>query len=988
MIVVWLGGYILSNLCSRFLANILCLLSFVMLFGCSYFFDEKVEETEYAYNEQKGECLADVNQTIKNFFNPDYEKNISEVDINNFVSCYQNTIESFLKHTISGGENPDHYSVENFERLVSRLYSGFYLPDYKIRYYLNLKEFLIGGGVDTLSADEIQAISRFIAKFGNSLKNINPYRRIILATRPLGRTKTDYELFRTAMKVLKNEVQNLFEELEVFKGKRFREFVPLVVSLLNSYDSDRLEQRKKYLPLILAFKNLALNTKSPHLSREDLPYFIDQSLAVYTAILEFDYFIENDSMFTNMGEVASFIARMPLFFNNAEVFQTVTLDAVKDVYEIAESILKGSLRRGRVIDFGKIESIIKGFEAGDMMTGHLTTPTLIQFIKEFSFFWLAPGQPQTFAITGYKISYTMDVFRSWFEKQSFLNSITIARGAKSLSLIESLPEFEKHPEYQYWKNVYGPSDATAYKSRFHQWDKQGRVLLSEKVDDFSYTELTLSNSIHVLMKLFAKPFNVNESDILNFKLNKKQAQRVYEVIRVLGVDLAFMDSRVRDSGSRGFEEANLFSTQLRNDAVLDFYEMHEYMYVLLASGNLADMIQRAVPQECLVEDIKGIHRKPVKKVDCFRSFLFDNFLTYFGHLERVKAFWQQADDYVKHHFWYSLEYASRAGVISDKHFDLAEIRIMASVLYYLETIYFNFDQDNNTYIQADEVKRAERHFRSLSVEAIDNFMTEVNKKGLLSIGNFKTGIQLDKGDLNRWAARVFLHLVRGGKVPDSLAAMLYDVIDMDSFTAIVSSSALNYQFDHVKSRMHHVLSIFGVLTMLELKFHELKVRSFIKNKWKELRASLVSSSLPVCLGKGNSHVFCDWSREIFCNENMNEKLYSDMREFSEKIFPEGPRTEIKDEEIYNFLYIYFTNSKSYRYLCAFPRKDMDRPLGPTQPEDLKKEESDSDPSTLRLLWESIFGKPYDLDEKEEKLKSDEESGSFDFNFDWKAILIF
>ncbi|MEM7647162.1 MAG: hypothetical protein AAF203_09650, partial [Pseudomonadota bacterium] len=464
-----------------------------------------------------------------------------------------------------------------------------------------------------------------------------------------------------------------------------------------------------------------------------------------------------------------------------------------------------------------------------------------------------------------------------------------------------------------------------------------RVTFNKGLDGFSYEELTASNSIQFLVELFGRPYNLNKEKLHGFEVNTDQAQEAYEVLRILGVEMAFMDSRVFDSGHRSFMEGNSFSAQLRNDSIFDFYEIYEYLSVGMSASSLAERIYQEIPQSCRL-DYKDVHFAYVTEARCFRKVVQESFSNYFDNLPVISDFWKRLSKNHQMDFWYTLEYASRAGAISEKPFDMPELRIMVAVLYYLETIFYNFDSDGNGIAEGDEVRKAEKHFRALVVD----FINDVGPKLIASaLPGIEGGADLLTQDaIDFLAPRVFTYLLFFGKLPEGKE-------DLDSVAKLATDEWLNLHLELVKADPLRILRIFATLAKVNLKGHRQKVETFLLEGHQELASDLDAAENPICF-ETPDRPFCRWSREIFCNETTSPAVYQWMRENRGNLFANLTPNAQDEDRVEGAMKLFgatFYRNSRFSTHCGFPVVDQE------PPEDVvTRQREEEAPSWNKLLF--------------------------------------
>ncbi len=895
---------------------------------CSYFFGEKKKETEVEYNGQIGSCIGRVNQTMADYFSRQEVADLTASKVDEFSQCYSEALESFVTYTKSGRVESNDFSAENIEQLIKRFHPEVQITADRIRGYIRLKAFLIGGDTETLSKQELRTIQELLPLITDGLKRLLPHRNTWMRIQPLSRDEEGYQQFDEAFEALKHEVGTVLSGLDAYQGRRNLNVVEISEFLIQELFGSEAASYLKYLNLIKAFKNFVVYESDETLKRGNLSLFSRQALLTYESLTRFDYFLKDESedgIFNNIGTLLSFITRVPAQLKDSSAFKGVGLRALSDIYSSGEAVLTYAIRSqpNQTLPMDRLRDVLLALEDAEIMNGDLTAGTLSYFIRGFSRKWLNPGGPDDSAFSMEKVVYIRSLLNKWIRRQQIVNTLFANTNDDTVSLLNHRENLPNSPYLDEWYEMFRKNEDGKELSA-HQWDSHNRIQYSRDITHFSYQELTVSNSISLLVELFMKPFNVNETNPLRYAVTDEQAQEIYESIRILGVEMAFMDSRVDDSGFRAFRETNNFSTQMNSDNQLDFYEGFEYLSVAMSAGQLADWIYEDLPKtnQC-ARDVTGVHGYQVIDANCVRQFLRENFLTYFGHLTTIANYWRQASNLEKTVFLRSLEVAARAGVIREKPYDLSEIRTTVSILAYLQAIFYMFDREHRngfadgieTSPGDSELRRAEIHFRPLILDFLVNKKPEVLADNEWIIRRACGSDASQQEILDCMAPKIFIHLLKRGNLP--LDAN--DICGSASFAWILFEINENVAFKETKADPGDVLKVFSALAKITLESHRGRVQDFILNRRQELFDSLSSPTPPDCR-EDPTQVFCRWGRELFCNENIFPNVYDFFRDNKYRLFTVPDYSENPEETTRQTMieiYEEFTDGPRSTH-CGFP----------------------------------------------------------------------
>lgn len=905
---------------SSWKVGILPTIAALLLLSCSYFFDQKDVVTEVNYNQDtSASCITKANNGLRKYFDVSNVPEMQAVEIDYIAECYQNSIQSFVKHTESGREDSENYTIENIELLINKFHPGIEVSQEKIGIYLRLKQFFFGGQAEILTITELKNIAKIVPVLNSVLKTLLPHRGIVFHKQKLLRDVHSYDKFTESFQVLHEQSSILLRALDPYSGPRKMDLWPMAAYFINGYYDGNTEHSDKYLPAAMGFKNLVLNSEGTELDRRKLNLLVEQSFSAGEALSKFSYFVQDDFIFTNIGFVLSFMTKIQAQLKNARVFQTLTLKAVLEIFDTGESILMRSTEQNQMKEVGidKVGGFLEGLGKAGFFSGNLTPNTLTIFIDNMSKKWLDPQAKRiTPNITQGKLKYLKKLMTKWFYRQQYINSHLLSGDPEKVQFPFPTDGLNSNPELTGWLKVFD-------KTSLHQWNRDNRVIFSKLDEGMSYGELTVANSLTILIELFMKPYNLEVSDPLEFTLFEfdtegeesdiSETQEIYEAMRILGVEMKIMDSREFNSGKKSFMEANNFTTQrAADDSLLNFYEAFELLSISLSSAALADYIHSDFNGSC-ERTYPDVHGYKVLEADCFGAHLFKNFSKYFNQLDTVNHYWESATYKEKRDFLDSLEYAARGGIISPKPVDVGEIRVMCSILYYLESIFYVFELPNSDdgIATGQEIENAEWHFRPLIKSII-----EKNNKDDVDFLYKKFEFKSREAVKDYLAPRVFLFLLNGGKLPIGkfkFARIYYLYDNTDKANA------------DLKATVADVLKVFGETAKSTHDNWKKTVTAFVKANHQNLFDALADEEPPICRDN-RRNVFCQWSRIINCNENINPDLYDWMHRQRYKLFSESAWAEDSDEAAATALGMfnqYFPDDQKFSTLCNFPRFSED-----------------------------------------------------------------
>ena len=959
-------------------------LSFCLI-RCSYFFDMGNQQGVISYGSDFGSCVSRVNGVLGSYF--DFSGDSvppTKSDLDAFKVCYQSSIDSFVRYTKSGRFRLNEYSAENVFSFFSRTYPDLNLSLESVEYYLSLKHFLIGGSPNTITKAELLHVRDLFILFTEYLKSLLPYHAVLFDKADLERSKDGYDKFQDTFRVLSQGLNPLLRAMGESSEDRQIDLRQSVCFFIREFGGDRkgvdpnedrtgfcpIDQDKglyRHLDFIIASKNLLVESSGDEWSRRNFDRLIYQAFLGYKAVMQFEYFVKDDNLFKDFDSVMHFIPRILSDSYQLDALKNeILLDSISDIMSLGEEVLSHTIESNphRRLSSHRIEDVLEGlkksgfYEDDENNEGGIRIEVMIRFFNRFSAKWLGPSfdeDDRVFAdkdgndvgLTRKRLSYAKDMYQKWLDDQRGLNKLFSAKERVSLARDDFESVFDEETvntlDNAFVQSLEGWAGFFNQVS-VHQWGDYG-VFFAKDLGDFDYRELTVNHSILWLIELFMKPYNslefnrddpdfgFSERDIYDYYVDEQESQEVYEVLRILGVEAKFMDSRSYESGKSSFAEGNLFGTQGKNDESFDFYEAYEHLSIYLSAYQLSEEFYRRFSDEkseCLM-DYKDVYGKYVLENNCLLDYLVLNFSDFFSHLEVVNDFWKSTSEQreVRQKFLEGLEYVSRGGVLNENDYSQANIQNMVASLYYLESLFFLFDENRDGVVQGDELRRVGSHFSKtikefLKIEdalgRVDNsteYFCRYEGSDEKRLENCLVPIAfiflLKEGDLPKDVEVSFkllkenlLSLVTQGKLTleGKMALKIWfrrplgELLIDDS----VTNQELNFQmYENTRADLLSALGVFSYMTREGYDSRKNRMKEFLSEHRNTLFDELSSGEPPNCGSSEDQEnsrkgKFCEFSKRLaYCNEDGVPKLYEWMSDYRYDFFPERRKNRSGDD---------------------------------------------------------------------------------------------
>ena len=711
-----------------FLAN----LSLGFFAGCSYFFDQK-EEPKIVRLDRKTMgltgCLGSIGQVAQDYFTI-MDPGVGEIldhNITELSGCYNEALGMFRKHTKSGKKAKGVYPAEEVSSFLQKMFPDQSFDQAFVEQVLQFKSYFIGGSPRGVTAKEIVKIGKAIEVIAQGFVDVRPYRAILLQKAKLTRNKKGIREFDAAFTALSSASNRLLNFLDrPTRRKMDLELIGQFV-LNSAYGEKEARDKEPYINLLLSFKHVALNDNSDDLKFSDLDAFFQQALLSYKSIVEFHLFLKDDNLFANIGTIATFITQVPSLLSDGQVLRGQPYRSLVRILDRIIENLTYSIRRSDdgILEVDKISNLLFKLEDSGFVSKKLSAKTIAQFTESVIVHWLLEEQVARPYLSKQKLSFLKKRISWWDTRHSFINQVMKDR--ESIPLPELIQTYlsQQSQSHRLSKDAMtaldqwmesNPRDPIAEwlkvltEVHLKKWSKQKRLVFSRGSLPLTYEDLIAANSIFTELEAFMRRYQEgSRPSVLTYQVSKSETQEIYDGIRDIGLALKIMDARSFATGERSFFEANVFSTQRSNDQVMDMREAFELLAVLYGSGEVSKQIFQDIDEGCKL-DFVDVLDKEVIRPNCFRQFFRENFITYFDQLEGLSSFWSTLTGEQQDQFLQQLEMISREGQVLEREISMGDIRYMVSVVYYLQSIFFNFDSSGDNIVKGEELKAFEEHF--------------------------------------------------------------------------------------------------------------------------------------------------------------------------------------------------------------------------------------------------------------------------------------
>ncbi len=261
-------------------------------------------------------------------------------------------------------------------------------------------------------------------------------------------------------------------------------------------------------------------------------------------------------------------------------------------------------------------------------------------------------------------------------------------------------------------------DSLLSQGRALTWNRQNhlRVQPYDDQQEVARGDLIFFNIVRTISRIVARGYSSeNQRSQQGFGITETEMQELYLDARSLGTDLTIMDSRITNAGLRSFFEANLFMSVSNGDFLVSPREGLEFLSSIVSGGRVAGQIFNAAKATCALDEFDYLGRHRLDP-GCLREHLRAQFFEIFEHLPGMREFVKSFGGFSDHRlqwltFIETIENASRAAGFSDESIEFNDLKVMTTILQYIESLFVTFDADRSGLLETTEVWKAFPNFK-------------------------------------------------------------------------------------------------------------------------------------------------------------------------------------------------------------------------------------------------------------------------------------
>lgn len=748
---------------SRFRKS-LCLLLFTTLSSCSYFFKEQIDEKPVLNTSGSQGCVLQANQTVANFFKPEFENFRLSKDLEVASQCYENTVDLFLEKVKS---DTDSYSSRDIQNVLETVFSEYKDSEDFIRELLQIKSVIVGGDSARISREELKKIKLFLSEFTNYLNEILISRKYIILQPEEQISEGEFE---DAIVNLKHRNEKFYAFIKTLQaGQNVWVNLDLKIVLEKIFPKVESERSIGYWNLFKSFALMMQNSSG--FNHFQAPFLFESTLDIYEQYMRFYYFVKEDKYINHIGKLPIFPMALARALNSQEVFKGYRFKQFKILFDNIESRINLILKNHPSgLDYEWVRNVLFSLdELGTFKNGNLQRESVDTVLRSVVIDYLQPKNilKRDDNITYTKVKWYFDIFRSFARRQDYIN-YKFRDGLKKSDLLSIKS-----------------SDANSFiklirDTNLGHWKEDNSLDISKFNGARTFRDLCINNLVFTMAEFFMRPFAMENTEALDLTINAAEAQKIYEMIRPVGLDLRFVDARINNSGVRTFNEANLFMSVSKDFQKLDIYEGFELFQIMISTSVKYDEFHNRTSQKCFVNEFEVLGRRPLF-TDCFRE-------DFPGYMESVLGIqgYRRLESKEKSSYVIELERSGRYGLYFDDPMTVSEGRTLFTVAMYTDVLFFRFDTNDDGILKGEELVNAMTMF----VPFVKGLFTDLVNKS--QDGSKKKILNYFKNS-DFFAHKLIAYLARNGHMPAHKGLWF----DFTEFTSLVFDENIiptNYYF--------------------------------------------------------------------------------------------------------------------------------------------------------------------------------------------------
>jgi hypothetical protein len=703
------------------LLKILLLASLLDLTACGFLKGRGRSKEEISVLDGEMSCVKNIPVHFQSYL----EGQNANENVASAFDCMDRSLGSFSKFV--KGEKPGVYQAKELQDFFNEyLLKENQIESSFLTGLMKLKVGFVGGSSTEVSVEELQKSKEIFYLLQTQMQKLSPHLPILLFRKP--KESVGDQDIEQALTTLEQCLREIFSKSKVQEGQYdFVDGKQLLIDFHHFISGETnpsgLTTLVKWLPGLESVKLLFWGDSAQLIQREEMDKALKQVTSIYRVGLRF-YFEKPDLRLSDVTQVA----RLGRYIDEIlSLFETSPTSAKNKVlpWESIDLVLKelhslGYLRfqvNGEVISLDLIQNSYKKFVA------HI----IDRQADEDRFFSTTRG------IESRHLTFLRNEYKHWWAIQSQINQYLPAQQSEvTFSTFQKEKTSLNNRQKLYLQSKDPSGSQRAWVDFQQSYNVSHPVLLTQTLQlqfpsdaskaMVSYHGMTMFHQLRTLSRFFFWGYGDMGSDHqLPSEMTVESFTNLEKDFHDLGVAIGFLDRRSKGAAARSVVEANLFTFSGNGDHLLSYQESTEIFTFMLSGGrSVAQQVYLGLENAQCVTDHLDVFQHRTVPAACLRTYFKNHFSEIFQSLPGLQEEARSWTPQLWSDFFQKLEHVAVAPErLAFQVYDFGDLRAMTTVLYYVESLFLQFDQDKDGTLNADEVRLASKKFRQFVRDKVD-----------------------------------------------------------------------------------------------------------------------------------------------------------------------------------------------------------------------------------------------------------------------------
>lgn len=684
---------------SKFL-HLILLISLVFLSSCSEFLKGKPEKKETLEIKQEAmSCLQDVSLQISKFMKSESEA--SEMD--KTFNCFDQTLSEF-QNKVEGREKADQFNQDELFEIFDKFIKNAELTRDAIGELLLLKSAFLGGSEQFITKTEINDLRQLIKSIKTEALFVLPYAKVF----NLGNTNTKFSKaeIQGAFAQMSTSLKKLLRQTQLVKSAYSINNLVELIKALNIIESDQ----NPYINLIHTMNSLIVGVGEVSSMTDREMYIDSMSAAMQLYLLQKHSYAQfSNTSPVKIAESVEYIQMVISFLENTLQFKKTNLISAETLDPLITSIHEANafplkVNLDTILTFYKtimvkvfqsgLRSDIEGFNG--IQKVHLT-----HIKKELSIYKI---YTEYLASSFYKTDKNQLLLR--YSEKAVRDNLKNHAFAEAVNKLTSFDSTIKN-QILIALNEYRAQDFAKHNLLYRS--KRLVIGWNQNIWDQNWHDLMTSLQIKMMARLMILGWGELSplKEVSKSFMTEQGTVQWYSEFRKIGIELKSFDPRAENLGLKTLTGANLFTKSGDGNNKMSFSETIEQIAILVTAGSVLPevILSHLEKAHCQLAE-QDVFGNNWHNEACFVDDFKKNFANYFLNLPYTVRYLKSLNENQVEEYYYLLMDVARVDAQNKGvRVETADIKALATMLHYIESLYVIYDSNHNMKLEVDEIRR-------------------------------------------------------------------------------------------------------------------------------------------------------------------------------------------------------------------------------------------------------------------------------------------